>query len=228
MTLPTSVHDLKTLVLSFHPVIAIDTVEEERVERLLDAAGADLGLPVFEWTVTRGLVGPSMAHPNRATAKPLALLQHLQGLTIEAIFLLKDLARYLEDPAVCRQFRDLARSYAKTRSTLVVTGAGHRFPKDVDHLVVHYALALPGKEELREVVTTVARSLMKRGRERVELDAGSFDALLRALSGLTLNQARQAISRPRTTPSSSAASGDSRHGWNGPGSASAPRRPRST
>ena len=33
----TSVHDLKSLVLSFHSLIAIETVEEERVRMLLQA-----------------------------------------------------------------------------------------------------------------------------------------------------------------------------------------------
>ena len=32
MTTGSAVHDLKTLILSFHPVIAIETVEEDRAE----------------------------------------------------------------------------------------------------------------------------------------------------------------------------------------------------
>ena len=32
MGLATSVHELKTLVLSFHPIVVIETVEEERAE----------------------------------------------------------------------------------------------------------------------------------------------------------------------------------------------------
>jgi len=37
---PTSVHDIKALVQSFHPLIVIETVEEERARALVLDAGA--------------------------------------------------------------------------------------------------------------------------------------------------------------------------------------------
>jgi len=188
---PTSVHDLKTLVQSFHPAIAVETVEEERVEGLLREVAADLHLPLYEWTLVQGLAkaGEELAH--RATAPPLAMLQHLQGLTLEAIFHLKDLARHLEDPAVCRQFRDVLRGCARTRSTLVITGARLSLPPDVDPEVVHFDLSLPAARELGEVVTAVVGSL---GRGR-SLPQSALDQVVRALAGLTLNQARQVVAR---------------------------------
>jgi hypothetical protein len=72
----TSVHDLKTLIVSQNPLLVVETVEEERVESLLLAATRDLGLPLFTWTVTRGLA----RHPRRAgiagTSEPDGLLRH--------------------------------------------------------------------------------------------------------------------------------------------------------
>jgi MoxR-like ATPase len=189
------VHDLKTLVLSFHPLVAIETVEEERAERLLDAVARDLGMPVFEWTLTRGLVRKDTGQANRALAEPLGVLQHLAGLTLEAIFHLKDFARHLDDPAVCRQLRDVMRVFARTRSTLVVTGDALRFPGEVDAEVVHYELALPGPEELREVVLAVVASLREKRRTAPRPSDADLDAMVRALAGLTLNQARQAVAR---------------------------------
>ena len=189
-----SVHDLKTLVLSFHPLVAIETVEEERVERLLEAVGRDLSMSVYEWTVTRGLVDRDVERANRELAQPLAVLQHLAGLTVEAIFHLKDFARHLDDAAVCRALRDLMRRFARTRSTLVVTGAEIRFPAEVDAEVVHFDLKLPGPDELCEVVRAVAASLGQR-RTGPPLSRDSLDAAVGALAGLTLNQARQAVAR---------------------------------
>ena len=195
MGLSTSIHDIRTLVLSFHPVIAIDTVEEERVEKLLDAVAEELCMPVFEWTMTRGLVQKPTAHGNRSTGPPLDLMGHLRTLQVEGIFLLKDFARHLDDAAVCREFKDAARAFSKGCATMVITGASHRFPPDVDHQVVHYQLALPGEQELRDVVTTVVRSLRQRRGAQVELTRSQLDDLVRALSGMTVNQARQAIAR---------------------------------
>ncbi len=195
MGLSTSIHDIRTLVLSFYPVIAIDTVEEERVEKLLDAVAEELCMPVFEWTMTRGLVQKPTAHGNRNTGPPLNLMGHLRTLQVEGIFLLKDFARHLDDAAVCREFKDAARAFSKSCATMVITGASHRFPPDVDHQVVHYQLALPGEQELRDVVTTVVRSLRQRRGAQVELTRSQLDDLVRALSGMTVNQARQAIAR---------------------------------
>ena len=49
----TSIHDIKTLVLSFHPVVAIDTVEEETAVREANK----LGIPVEEAIYTSAKEG---------------------------------------------------------------------------------------------------------------------------------------------------------------------------
>ena len=53
MALSTSVHDLRTLIRSCHPLIVIETVEEERVLELLQSVAAQERMPLFEWTVLR-------------------------------------------------------------------------------------------------------------------------------------------------------------------------------
>ena len=116
MALSTSVHDLRTLIRSCHPIIVIETVEEERVLTLLQSVAAQERMPLFEWSITRGLTrhddGPTL---SKMTATPLAVLQHLNGLTVEAIFWLKDLAPHLQDAAVARQMREVAAVYGRSR-----------------------------------------------------------------------------------------------------------------
>src|SRR4030065_261481 len=123
MALSTSVHDLRTLIRSRHPLIVIETVEEERVLTLLQSVAAQERMPLFEWSVTRGLTrtdgSPSL---NKMTATPLALLQHLNGLTVEGIFWLKDLAPHLQEAAVARQLRGVSQHLSRSRATCVLTG----------------------------------------------------------------------------------------------------------
>ena len=161
----TSLHDLKSLILSHNPVVAIETGEEERVEQLVQAVSLELGLEVFEWTVSQGLGRWPERTPNYTLREAAAMLAHLRGLTVEGVFLLKDLTRHLEDPAAARCFADAARQFARSRSTMVVTGASLRFPPEIEHLVVHFDLALPGPKELREVVESVLR-LLRRAQAR--------------------------------------------------------------
>jgi len=192
-----SVHDLETLILSFHPVVAIETVEEDRVAGLLAEVAGELELAHFAWSIHRGLERVPGGDPvaTQWTQEPAKLLAHLEGMSLEAVYHLRDFARHLEDPRTERALRELAKRFAASHSTLVLTGRSIRLPPDVEHLAVHYQLRMPSAEELRPVVQEVLRSLGQRRRLKVDLGADEWDRLLDALAGLTLNQARQAVAR---------------------------------
>jgi len=101
-------NDLKALIQSRHPVITIDTVEEERVDNLLQTVASDLHMPLFTWTVTHGLQRVGGEGPVYATANPQMLVRHLATLTIRAVFHLKNLHAHLADATVARGVRDIA------------------------------------------------------------------------------------------------------------------------
>ncbi|TKS62967.1 MAG: ATPase AAA [Nitrospira sp.] len=163
MALLTSVHDLRTLIRSSHPLIVIETVEEDRVLALLQSVAAQERMPLFEWSVTRGLTRTDDAPTlSKMTATPLAVLQHLQGLTVEAVFWLKDLAPHLQDPAVSRQLRDVATTYNRSRSTCVLTGHPIALPLDIEKIVVRLYLQLPNRDELQSMLQSVLQSLAPR------------------------------------------------------------------
>lgn len=86
MALSSGAHDLRTLIRSSHPLIAIETTKDERVLVLLRSVAARAHAAV-----------PAVRHPgigqkdegsslSKLTATSLALLQHLHTLTVEAIF----------------------------------------------------------------------------------------------------------------------------------------------
>jgi hypothetical protein len=193
MSLSTTVHDLKTLVQSYHPAIVVETVEEDRVRRLLVAVAADLQMPLFEWSITHGLSRLGAGQPIYGTGDPLGVLKHLASLRVVALTHLKDFGPHLGDPTVQRGFRDLADAYTRTRSAIVLSGERVELPSGLARLAVHLDLRPPGEDELRELVTTLLRSLRGKGGIEVSLAPADIEALVRALSGLTLNQARQAI-----------------------------------
>ncbi len=218
MALATSVHDLRTLIRSCHPLIVIETVEEERVLALLQSVAAQERMPLFEWSITKGLTraddGPTL---SKMTATPLALLQHLNGLTVEAVFWLKDLAPHVQDAAVARQLREVSAVYNKTRATCILTGHPIVLPPDLETIAVRLDLQLPDRTELQSMLqsllaslgtrtaqrrprsTTIAQSILGSFTEAKPADAGlsgqERDAILRALQGLTLHQARQVITQ---------------------------------
>lgn len=208
MSLSTSIHELKTLVLSCHPVIVMETVEEERARTLLLSLAVQLNRPLFEWSLTRGLTkAEEAAAVNRMTAEPSALVAHLKDLRGGIIALLKDFSPHLDNPVVARQFRELAAGFTKKHSTAVLTGETVHLPKDLEHVTVRCRLRLPGREELNEVINSMIRSVTKNpGPPQVKTRPRNptpqsgpkvtpqvREEFLRALRGMTLNQARQAV-----------------------------------
>ena len=191
----TSVHDLKSLVLSFHSLIVIETVEEERVRSLLHEVAVDLRLPMFEWSLTTGLhrfAGAAIGE----TRDPLSALRHIESIASnEAIYLLKDLAPHLTNASMCRPLRDLAQRLISTRSVVVLTGDPIELPKDIETLAIRFHLELPDPDELRDLVRTVIDAVGARQKVSVELTREEAQHLVQALSGLTLNQARQVIAQ---------------------------------
>src|SRR6267378_4178759 len=52
---PNKHDELRLLVNSHHPIITVETPEEERVEQLLFDIAAELAVPLYTWSVTAGL-----------------------------------------------------------------------------------------------------------------------------------------------------------------------------
>jgi SpoVK/Ycf46/Vps4 family AAA+-type ATPase len=50
-----NIRHIQTLAMSFHPLIVIETVEEERVQTLLQAVTEEMNLSLYEWSVVQGL-----------------------------------------------------------------------------------------------------------------------------------------------------------------------------
>lgn len=209
MSFKTSVQHFQTLVTSFHPVVVIDTVEEERVQGLIGAACRDMQMVVFEWSIAQGLMRSPDSPDNRwqneyappgskrgqalpKTTEPLDMLRHIQDLNVKAIYWLKDFAPHLKDAVVARQFREVTEQFSHNRSTLVISGSDNDLPAEIAHDAVHFDIKLPEPEELYNAVSGVVRDL--KGRVKVDLTPEDIRALVSALQGMTLSQTRKVIS----------------------------------
>ena len=193
MTTGSAVHDLKTLILSFHPVIAIETVEEERAANLVKHVAAELNMPVFDWTITQGLIKLPGTQSMHGTTEPLGVVRHIEDLTVKGVFHLKDFAQHLKHAAVARKFREVAQSFSRKLSTIVLTSTKFDLPDDIGHKVVHFEMQLPDAAEIEKGIRPVIDSLVASRKTDFELSDDDFKRLVTALSGMTVNQARQII-----------------------------------
>lgn len=208
MSFPASISQFQTLVMSFHGAIVIETVEEERVQALINGAMNDLQIAVFEWSAARGLARsqgnvynrwqneyapPGTQRPQALpdTTDPLDALRNIQDVAFQAIFWLKDFAPHLKDDVVARQLREVIQQFSHNRSTLVITGHSITLPRDIAQEVVYFDLKLPEPDELYQAISEVVRSL--KGRIKIELQNDGINALVQAMRGMTLQQARKVV-----------------------------------
>jgi len=186
-------HDLEALIQSRHPIVTIDTVEEERVDNLLQSVASTLHMPLFTWTVTHGLQRVGGEGAIYGTANPQMLVRHLATLTVRGIFHLKDLHVHLKDATVVRGLRDTVQAFLRSGSTAVLSGESIHLPGELAREAIPFVLHLPDRDELQLVVHQILRSLKQQHDVAVSLGPDGMESLLQALSGLTLNQARQAV-----------------------------------
>jgi SpoVK/Ycf46/Vps4 family AAA+-type ATPase len=208
MPFAASVRYFQTLVMSFHPIIVMETVEEERVQKLINKATLDLQLPVFEWSVAQGLgrldgnvhnrwqdeyAPPGTSRPSVIddTADPVAVLRHIQTIRYRAVYWLKDFAHHCDQVEINRLFREVAHQFAYNQSTLVITGERVSLAREVAHEAVYFDIPLPDREELSEAIAEAIRAL--KGRIRVKLTPEDMQGLVRTAQGMTLKQAKKAI-----------------------------------
>ena len=190
-----SIDELERLVLSFNSLIAIETIEEDRVRSMLMEVATRLRLPFFEWSVTTGLAR-RMGMIEEGTTDPQTMLNRIGEMASEeAIYFLKDFAPHLSHPNVVRTLRELSAKLTNSHSAICVSGDPIELPRDLDAIAVHFRMDLPDQQEIRETVRQVIDTMSARKRFAVDLSRDDAQRLVRALSGLQLSQVRSVIAQ---------------------------------
>ena len=194
MSRQTSVHDLERLVQSFHTLIAVETVEEDRVRSILMEVATRLSVPFVEWSLSGGL--SRRTGEIDGTRDPLSMLQRVaESRGEDAIYLLKDFAPHLANQSVVRMLREIVDRSHTARSAIVMTGDPIELPKDLESIAVRFELLLPDEKEIRDCVRQTIDEISSRRRIRVDLSRDDAMRLVRSLSGLTINQVRRMIAQ---------------------------------
>jgi ATP-dependent 26S proteasome regulatory subunit len=186
-------HDeLRLLVNSRYPIITAETPEEERLQRLLLQVAEELSVPLYEWTVTTGLAryGGAAIYNTDQPEQALADIPLIQG---DAIFLLKDFARYCDNDKISRRLRDLAEKFRTARRAIVISAASIQLPTDLSSEAAPFQLSLPTPEELLPGVKSVFAELVREQRITVTLDLAGIGQVARNLGGLPAEEALRTL-----------------------------------
>lgn len=215
---------LRILIDSSTPIVVMETVEETRAVRLVREASSALRMAVFEWSVASGLVrcgaeaplpidpkllglmhgvpqnsGESGSPAIYHTQDPVQALSNLEAISTEAVFILKDFHRHLEDPVVVRRLRDVGQKFSANRRTVIITAPTLSVPPELASLVEYLELPLPDSARLHQLIDESMQRMGQTRTLRRTLDAAGLDHMANNLRGLTEEEAERAISQAIVT-----------------------------
>jgi len=190
--MPSALADqLDLLIRSRTPIIWIRSLEEARVDGLLEQAAARLGgRLVLRWDFIAGLRG-TPGREGEASRNPMAALDLLGALPREqgAILLLRDFHRYGEDAGICRRLRNLAAELRERPHTLVITAPEWRLPLELEDSITLLDLPLPEVEEITGLLAGIAAAVGE------PLQPEVLATLAGACHGLSEQRVRQLAAR---------------------------------
>src|SRR6266404_3920676 len=193
LTTESPLRDLAAIIRSRTPLIAVESNEEPQVVRMIRAIGQQFQLKAYRWTVTEGLQAfEPCDQPQEAVLKSQEILNYIKNSSRYCLFVLLDFHPYLQDNVHVRFLKDIALTYSKHYSTVVLVGAVLQVPEELRQFTAYFRLPLPTADELRGIVYDVAADWgAQNGQRSVQTTNKAVDLLVRNLAGLTATDARR-------------------------------------
>ena len=185
--------DLESIIRSRTPLIAVESNEEPQIVRLVREIGNRLQLRGFRWTVTEGLQAfDPNDQPHESVVKSQEVLNYIRTSASNSLFVLLDFHPYLQDAVHVRHLKDIALTYVKHYSTVVIVGYTVPVPEELRPFTAQFRLPLPSLDELRRIVLDVAGEWgAEHNRRDVQTTNKALELLVRNLGGLTATDARR-------------------------------------
>jgi len=181
---------LNQLFAAGRALICVQTYEEDRLRQLLVDLADHYEKPFWTWSVNRGLEQDGVGIPE-SEAFFFAVTATTETEDTAVVWL-KDLYHHF-DPDVLRGLRDLYYDWRDRGGFLIVSGTGRKIPEDLEREMVLHVLDMPSRDELGNAIET--------WKDRWDLDLPvATDLVSATLKGLTLSEARHALTRLRNQP----------------------------
>jgi hypothetical protein len=187
MSFEKMLQDLQLTLRAGNPVVAIGSTDEPRPAALVRRTAEKLGKPLFEWSLTTGLV-PTVPMADAALVpegKPAAALQHVLAAEAPSIYLFHDLGAHCKEPLVARLLRDALAALPEKRSNLIL--ADHQpLPDAVRRLLVNFELKAPTLDEIDAQTRQVFKSIKQQSFYEVsaQITKREWEQLIQSLRGL--------------------------------------------
>lgn len=194
MTTEAVLDDLRSRIEAGYPLIFLQTWEEQRWERELAELAQEAEWGLATWTITGGLHPPLTSGETEVPTAGRLLVQ-LADYPARHMFLVKDFHAWIDDPVIIRRLRDLVPELIASRKTLIFLGPVAEIPFDLTKDSVRVQLPLPGYEDLRDEFDAAMSERRNAGDTDLFLSEDEEDKLIKAVMGLSTQEARKAWRR---------------------------------
>jgi len=187
--------EFKLLLRARYPLIYIPTYEEERLEAAIREEASNQGnRPVYTWDFVDGYQG----NPNDVgfgRRNPLQALEFVEKLpeSAPAVFILRDYHRFLDDVAIARKLRNLARLLKSQPKNIVLLSPRMAITDDLSEVITVLEFPLPGADVIK---AEVERLLAATGSG---LSVKVLDDLVRSCQGLSMERIRRVLTKAIAT-----------------------------
>ena len=183
--------EFNLLLRACYPLIYIPTNEEERAEKAIATATKKLGKRnVYIWDFVNGY----QENPNNTgfgKRNPLQALEFVTRMPPNAggVFILRDFQRFLEDIAVSRELRNLAKVLKSQPKNIVIIAPQVQIPEELTEVITVVDFALPSAPEIKTEIERLISATQQ------NLSEQFLDELVRAAQGLSLERIRRVLTK---------------------------------
>lgn len=181
------IDNLNLHIRARYSIIYIQSFEEERLEKDI-VEMAEKMKPIRNvkvWDFVNGFNGSNEAKQNPMTALDMIF----KDKNTTSIYILKDFHKFLDDVGINRAIRNISNHFKYERKTIIIISPQVKIPNDLEEDIVILDYNLPKYEEIFEYTKNLTKDT------KVDMDDSSYEMLVKAFQGLTLNKIRLIMSK---------------------------------
>ncbi|HVO77123.1 MAG TPA: AAA family ATPase [Candidatus Bathyarchaeia archaeon] len=191
------------MIRARYPVLYVVSWEESRVEQHLLQIANRRNKQLYVWSITGGMrkLGAAANVPRaRGMSDPIEALDQIIENKEPAIYLLPDFHAFLRQAIPCnapniRKLRETARALSDSYKTVVICSPHVELPPELEKDVTVCDFPLPGPPDVDGLLTRICKDVGESSALQVNLDDSGREALIRAASGLTLQEAENVFAK---------------------------------
>jgi ATP-dependent 26S proteasome regulatory subunit len=187
----TDIKELEGLLAARMPIVAVESREEAKLLQMFERFTMLNERSLWTWSVTSGLRRANSLEGAYNTTRIEDALRHIEKSPANSIYVFLDAHRFLDDPVVLRQIKDIAAKSESTHRMLVFLSAKLDIPPEIEHLSARFRPSLPDASRVTQILNEEARRYRASTGAQVKANREALGVVAQHLGGLTEEDVRR-------------------------------------